>query len=66
VPLDPQAWMMSIPTFGQVLLIGKLMRGEPVAVDHVGLSILATGLAAGLLLALAARLYQRDRLLFGG
>jgi len=66
VPLDPQAWMMSIPTFGQVLLIGKLMRGEPVAVDHVGLSILATGLAAGLLLALAARLYQRDRLLFVG
>lgn len=64
VPLNPQAWMMTIPTFGQVLLIGKLMRGEPVEPSHVGLSMLATGFAASALLAIAARLYDRDRLLF--
>lgn len=66
VPLQAQLWMMALPTFGQVLLIGQLVRGEPVALPQAALSIVATGLAALALLHLARRLYERDALLLGG
>jgi sodium transport system permease protein len=66
VPLKAQTWMMTIPTFGQILLIGKLMRQEPIPAGDAAVSILATSCAAGLLLMFAARLYNRDQLLFGG
>ncbi|MDP6342550.1 MAG: ABC transporter permease [Alphaproteobacteria bacterium] len=66
VPLKAQVWMMTIPTFGQILLIGRLMRSEPVAWLHVVVSVGMTGLITGLLLYFAAYLYDRDQLLFGG
>ena len=66
VPLKANAWMMSIPTFGQILLIGGLIRGEPIELAHLAASLLSTSLLAALLLWLAARLYERDQLLFGG
>ena len=66
VAINAHPWMMAIPTFGQTLLIGQMVRGEPLT----GLSIVvASGftLAASLgLLALAARLYARDELVFTG
>ena len=66
VPLQAKLWMLSVPTFGQILLIGQLMRQEPVALSQVAVSAGATGLAAAALLYVAARLYERDQLLFGG
>ena len=66
VPLNAQLWMLSVPTFGQILLIGQLMREEPVAMSEVAVSFGATGLAAAVLLWIASRLYERDQLLFGG
>lgn len=66
VPLKAHAWMMTIPTFGQILLIGSLIRGEPIDTTHLILSLLSTGLLALMLLWLAAKLYERDQLLFGG
>ncbi len=66
IAINAHPWMMAIPTFGQTLLIGQMVRGEPLT----GLSIVvASGftLAASLgLLALAARLYARDELVFTG
>lgn len=58
-------WMMAIPTFGQTLLISQLDRGEPVSKLDVALAAMTTSLAGALLLLLAARLYDRDALLFG-
>ncbi|MFQ5958416.1 MAG: ABC transporter permease [Alphaproteobacteria bacterium] len=61
-----QHWMMAIPTFGQTLLFGQLVRGEPLNAVNVAL---ASGVTAGVavaLLLLAARLYRRERLLFTG
>jgi hypothetical protein len=55
--------MMTIPTFGQILLIGRLMRQEPAAWSHIAVSVTAI---AALLLYAAARLYDRDHMLFGG
>lgn len=66
VPLKAHAWMMSIPTFGQILLIGAMIRGEPVDPSHLAISVVSTSLLALLLLWVAARLYERDQLLFGG
>jgi sodium transport system permease protein len=66
VPLKAHAWMMSIPTFGQILLIGSMIRGEPVDPAHLAISVISTSLLALALLWLAARLYERDQLLFGG
>ena len=66
VPLKAQIWMMTIPTFGQILLIGRLMRQEPAAWSHIAVSVAATSAITALLLYAAARLYDRDSMLFGG
>ncbi len=66
VPVKAQIWMMAIPTFGQILLIGRLMRQESAVWLHIGVSVAATTLITALLLAGAAHLYNRDRMLFGG
>lgn len=65
LPVKPALWMMLIPTFGQQIIINQLMRGEAINPTHVVLSTVATLLAAVLLIVLAIRLYQRERLLFG-
>lgn len=64
VPLNSESWMMTIPTFGQVLLIGKLMRIEPVAATDVLIASASTGLVAAALFLLVARFYNREQLLF--
>ncbi len=65
VSITAHPWMMAIPTFGQTLLIGQLVRGEPLTVLSVAIASVTTGLAAAALLFIAARLYERDALLFG-
>ena len=65
VPVKAQVWMMTIPTFGQILLIGRLMRQEPAAWSNIAVSVGATSLITAILLYGAARLYDRDRMLFG-
>lgn len=65
VSLTAHPWMMAIPTFGQTLLIGQLVRGEPVSGLSIAIASVTTGLAAAALLFFAARLYERDALLFG-
>ncbi|MEQ9642545.1 MAG: ABC transporter permease [Alphaproteobacteria bacterium] len=66
VPVSTKLWMLLIPTFGQILVIGKLMRQEPVLWSEALIASASTGLLAVLLLAIAARLYDRDQVLFGG
>ena len=43
----------------------QLVRGEPVSALSVIIACLTTGLAAAVLLFFAAKLYERDALLFG-
>ncbi len=66
VPVKAKIWMMSLPTFSQVLLIGKLMRDEGVALSEAMTSMGTTLVCTALLFVLAAKLYDRDRLVFGG
>lgn len=65
VPVRAETWMMLVPTFGQQLLINRIMRGEEVAPSDIALSAaVALGVAAALTV-VAVRLYQSERLLFG-
>ncbi len=58
-----RAALMWVPSLSQHLLIQSLLRGEDLSAVHVLLSVAAT-LALGALLAwIAARLYERERIL---
>ena len=64
-PVEAQGWMMALPTFGQTLIFGQLVRGEGAALLDILISGAATMLATALLLVIAARLYEREPLIFG-
>ena len=63
-PVHLQSLLAAIPTFGQTLLMGQIVRSEGVSFPMVAVSIVATLGASLLLLALAFRLYQREEILF--
>jgi sodium transport system permease protein len=65
LPVRPDLWTMLIPTFGQQILVNQFMRGEPVSPLNVLISTAVT-LALGVAVAyIAARLYEREQVLFG-
>lgn len=65
LPVRASLWMMLIPTFGQQLIINQLMRGEPVSILNVIVSTIATVVFAIILIFVAIKLYQQERVLFG-
>ncbi len=64
VAIKANLWMMSVPTFSQVVLIGALVRGEPVSGANVLMSVFATSVVALGLLTIAGRRYNREELMF--
>ena len=61
--LAPRLGLMWVPSLSQHLLIQSLLRGDPIGIAAVALSVGAT-LGLGVLLArLAAHLYSRERIL---
>jgi sodium transport system permease protein len=65
LPVKAQLWMMLVPTYGQQLLINKILRGEPTEPLHVAVSALATILLGGLMLLLSIHLFEREKVIFG-
>jgi sodium transport system permease protein len=63
-PVNAQPLLALIPTFGQTLLMGQLVRSEAVSWLFVGITALATLTTTALLLLLGFRLYQREEILF--
>lgn len=63
-PVNAQPLLAAIPTFGQTLLMGQLMRNEVVSLGFIGITAVATLIATGLLLLAAFRLYEREAILF--
>jgi hypothetical protein len=57
--------MMALPTFGQTLIFGRLVRGEGMALSDLLISASVTLVATACLLAIAARLYENESLIFG-
>ena len=65
VSVEAENWMMTLPTFGQTVLLGQLIRGEAVDGMHMTIAGASTVAATALLLLIAARLYDREELIFG-
>jgi len=63
-PVNAQPLLALIPTFGQTLLMGQLVRSEAVSWVFVGITALATLTTTALLLLLGFRLYEREEILF--
>ena len=63
-PVKPEAPMMPIPLFSQNLLIGELIRGEAVPVHWLLYSAAGTLTSAFALIAFAATLFSRPRVVF--
>ena len=63
-PVNAQPLLALIPTFGQTLLMGQLVRSEAVSLLFFGITGVATLLATVFLLWLAFRLYEREEILF--
>jgi sodium transport system permease protein len=63
-PVRAQPMLAAIPTFGQTLLMGQLVRSEAVSAVFIGITALATLIATALLLLLGFRLYEREGILF--
>jgi sodium transport system permease protein len=65
-PVKAEAWMMTIPLFSQNLLISEFVRGETVPLVWLAMSFGGTLLLGLLLAAIAASLFNRPRVVFGG
>ena len=63
-PVNAQPMLAAIPTFGQTVLMGQLVRGEAASGLFIGITALATLAAVALLLLLGFRLYEREEILF--
>ena len=63
-PVNAQPMLAAIPTFGQTLLMGQMVRGEAVSAVFIGITALATLATVALLLLLGFRLYEREEILF--
>lgn len=65
LPIKTALWMMLIPTFGQQLIINKLMVGEPISLYYALVSAASTLVISLILVFIAIKLYEQERVLFG-
>ncbi|MSP81380.1 MAG: ABC transporter permease [Alphaproteobacteria bacterium] len=63
-PVTGKLWMMAIPTLGQTVLFGALMRGDPVDPLHAAVAVLSTLTISIALLAAAAHFYEHEQVAF--
>ena len=63
-PVELHSVLAAIPTFGQTVLMGQVIRSENLSWALIGISAFATLAVTLILLALAFRLYEREQILF--
>lgn len=61
-PINPEPWMYAVPFIGQQFLIDQTLRGDPLNMLHIGLSVGISFALAALIGLFAARLYHRESL----
>jgi sodium transport system permease protein len=59
----PSTLLMAVPSLSQHLIATNLLRGDPVEPLHIVVSMVSTLLVGGILVWVATRLYQREKLL---
>jgi sodium transport system permease protein len=65
LPVKLQPWMLVVPTLGEQLLVGRLVRGEAVPLAHLALTMGSALLYAVALSALAVATFRSEKLVFG-
>jgi sodium transport system permease protein len=63
-PVQLHSFLAAVPTFGQTVLMGQVIRNESLSWSLITISATATLAITLLLLALAFRLYEREQILF--
>jgi sodium transport system permease protein len=63
-PVELHSTLAAIPTFGQTVLMGQVIRSETMSWSLVSISVFATLAVTLLMLAAVFRLYERERILF--
>jgi sodium transport system permease protein len=63
-PVNAQPLLALIPTFGQTVLMGQLVRSEGISAVFFGITGVATLLTTVFVLWLGFRLYEREEVLF--
>lgn len=58
-------WMLPIPALGQHLLLTDVLGGEPIGIGSILLVILSSPLLGLLCVEVTARLFARERIVFG-
>ena len=66
LPIKAQPWMNLVPTITQTFMINKVMRGEALPVGDVVVATAVTLLVGLVALAVAIRLYNRERIVLIG
>jgi sodium transport system permease protein len=64
VPIKAHAWMMTVPTLGQTVLFGQVIRGEAIDPGQVVIASVTTTVIAVILLYGAASMYRREQVVF--
>lgn len=60
-PVKEQWWMYTVPIFGQQISLLRLMRGEPVPLDAMAASAIATLAVSWILFRLTVRAFRSER-----
>jgi sodium transport system permease protein len=61
-PVKTETWMYAVPLMGQQITITRLMRGDAVSAEQLGLCFVCTAAAALLVYAVTAVIYRGERL----
>jgi len=61
-PVKTETWMYAVPLMGQQITITRLMRGDAVTAEQLGLCFVCTAAAALLVYAVTAVIYRGERL----
>jgi len=61
-PVKTETWMYAVPLMGQQITITRLMRGDAVTAEQLGLCFVCTAAASLLVYAVTAAIYRGERL----
>ena len=64
-PIHSALWMMPVPLFGQQVLLMDVLRGEPTGALEFALAGLSAAVLAVVCLLINARLFEREKIIFG-
>jgi sodium transport system permease protein len=64
-PINDRPWLAPIPVLGQYALSTDIVRGTPPAAPYLILAALAASAFAAIFLSLTARLFAKEKIIFG-